>query len=82
MGIQTANALFAQVIYSHNSNGVVTPIWALGQPNLPNAIFHSETIESSLLSETDFVFNEIVDHWSTNKAIDHSYGETKASKFF
>jgi len=78
MGIETADALFAQVIYSHNSrkteNRIVPPIWTMEMSK-------EGLLGTSVLLEANSIFQDIEENWSGDDATDHCYGKCTACKF-
>ena len=89
MGIQTANALMAHVIYLHNEkrkhekmkiNKAVPPIWVLRKKAVLNNFSTNAAMESTLLAQSDFVYKEIDNQWQGENETDHSYGSNTACK--
>lgn len=82
MGIETADALFVQVIYSHNSrkteNRIVPPIWAFGLPELKMEMSKEGLLGTSVLLEANSIFQDIEENWSGDDATDNCYGKSTA----
>lgn len=59
---------------------IVPPIWALGKPDLAENIVENTVMESSILTQTDFIFKEMDEQWQGETDTDHSYGSNTACK--